>query len=464
MKHIHEKMHYKSPVWMQNIFISLYGAKLKRRRYAGQHDGYLKWLQTTEQISPGEIIELQTQEFLRIVGHAFEHVPFYRRFSRESGFSAADFKSLDDIGRLPIIDKETIRKDPLRFCAQNYLSQNNFILYTSGTTGKPLSIFCDPDSRQKHYAFWSYLRERNGVAKGMKRATLFGRVICLPDTRVPPFWRYDAANKNLLMSSYHLAEQNLESYCAKLEHFEPVEIIGYPSSILRLAKHLKKYSNNSIRPRVVFTTAETLLVNHRAVIEDAFQTSLIDQYGSTEMVNFAAQCRHGRYHLFPQHGYLEVVDDNDHPVAPGHMGEAVCTGFVNMTMPLMRYRLGDVVQLSTQPCTCGSCYPVLDGIVGRMDDILMMAEGQPIGRLDPIFKGRTNIYETQIVQNDLFHLLIRMVVDESFTQEDEDNLKYELHKRVGEGIDITILKVNEIPKDKNGKFKSVISNVKPVNR
>ena len=86
------------------------------------------------------------------------------------------------------------------------------------------------------------------------------------------------------------------------------------------------------RPRLIVTTAETLLAFQRETIERAFSCPVTDQYGCTEMALFISQCEHGSYHVHPEYGIVEVLDERDRPVAPGEEGEVVCTGFVNRAM------------------------------------------------------------------------------------------------------------------------------------
>ena len=95
----------------------------------------------------------------------------------------------------------------------------------------------------------------------------------------------------------------------------------------------------------------------------------------------------------------------------------------------------------------------------RHDDILVTPDGRPLGRLDPACKGMSRIYETQIVQNSPDTLLFKMVVDPTFTRDTRDELLYEVKKRTGPDMSVNIELVDEIPKDKNGRFWSVITNI-----
>ncbi|GAB6194027.1 hypothetical protein JCM39068_37790 [Desulfocastanea catecholica] len=215
-----------------------------------------------------------------------------------------------------------------------------------------------------------------------------------------------------------------------------------------------------IHPKAVITTAETLLLQQRELIEDVFGRPVFDQYGCAEMALFVSQCEHGEYHLHPEHGFLEVLNREGEQVVPGEEGRAVCTNFVNMAMPLIRYDLGDLVVMSDKNCHCRRQFPVIQQIVGRFDDILIAPDGRPLGRLTPAFKDLPGVYESQIIQKDIHSLEIKMVTDILFTESVMQELIYQLRKRVGKDMNLKIKIVDNIPKDKNGKFRTVISAVK----
>lgn len=454
---IQELIYFSSPVFIQNMLVSCYGYKLFRQRYSKNAKKYNHDLEKSAEFSVAEMHALQERRFVKIARHAIEFVPYYRNWALNNHITINDFNSLKDLSWFPILEKDEIKKNPRNFLSDVYLGRHDlFKIHTSGTTGKPLTIYCDRDSRTHHYAFFTRLRSWFGLDQNSKRATLFGRIILKPGQNSPPFWRYDYFQRNLLMSSYHLSNENLTHYYSKLAEYFPDEIIAYPSSIYQIAKYIVRQHLPQLKPKVVFTTAETLLPYQRTMIERAFNCPIIDQYGCTEMAFFASQCEHGTMHLHPEHGIFETVDSNGHATLEGNQGLAVATGFINYAMPLIRYKVGDIVVLSNGICRCGRAFPVLESVEGRKDDILTTLNGQPIGRLDPIFKGKDGIYETQIIQTAHDRIEFRIVKDEKFLAKEEKELIYEIRKRIGFDMRLDLIYVKDIPKDKNGKFKSVI--------
>jgi phenylacetate-CoA ligase len=104
---------------------------------------------------------------------------------------------------------------------------------------------------------------------------------------------------------------------------------------------------------------------------------------------------------------------------------------------------------------------VLERIEGRTDDVLVTPDGRWIGRLDPIFKGVSSLYETRIVQDRTDHVRIELVPLESFTLHDQETLVHELRQRLGPAMQIDVVRVTRIPRTAAGKFPAVVNLARP---
>lgn len=453
-------LYYQFPVPLQNILVSLYGFKLYHERYSQNAGNHLLRLMESEFIDKGNMLRLQETLFLSVARHAIATVPFYQHWAKFKKIDASDIKTLADLRQFPILEKEQIRENPKQFLS---LSHKKLItLNTSGTSGTPLTIFTDSESRTLHYAFFSRLRQWFGLKPHSKRATLFGRIIMLPEQQKSPFWRYDLAQNNLLMSSYHLAERNLPNYYKKLKSYAPEEIIGYPSSLYRIARYIVDSGSDPLTPHVVITTAETLLTYQREALEKAFACPVVDQYGCTEMVFFASQCEYGTMHFHPEHGIVEVLDQ-DGKLSNQGSGALIATGLVNQVMPLIRYKVGDWVTISPEAtsCQCGRVFPIIHQVEGRLDDTLYQRNGTPVGRLDPVFKGGAGIREAQLIQSADGNILVKVVSADDFDATHREWLIAHLQMRLGKDIDITVELVPSLDKSSNGKFQAVKSEYRP---
>lgn len=449
-----EKLYYKSPVLLQNLAVSLMGLKLRRERYHSAGKAMLEQLMRSQNFNAEQMHELRTQQFVHLARHAISSTRYYRDWARKLGISANDIQSLEDLEKFPVIEKAYIRTHAADFRADNpELQKHQFVLNTSGTTGTPLTVYSDIISRSKHYAFFTRLRAAYGVVEGDKRATLFGRIILTADQTSPPFWRYDCTQRNLLMSSYHLTEANLIHYYNQLVSYRPAEIFAYPSSIYAIAAFIVAKGLPPITLKLVMTTAENLLPHQREVIQRAFNAPLVNQYGCTEMAFFCSELPESGMVFHPEHGFAEVRDSHGN-IQPYGQGELLATGFINYSMPVIRYLVGDQVNIG--PYDHQGRQPLLD-VAGRIDDVIYTLQGAPVGRLDPIFKGGSGIKCAQIYQFADARVELRLVPDENYTSTHGQSLKDELIKRLGSETPIDLVITNDLAKEKNGKFRPVVS-------
>ena len=78
MLNLIEKIYYLSPVFIQNLFISLYGYKLYRERYIGNHDSDLDTLLDSQWLSKDIIDKTNNENFMHFFHYAIKHAPYYR--------------------------------------------------------------------------------------------------------------------------------------------------------------------------------------------------------------------------------------------------------------------------------------------------------------------------------------------------------------------------------------------------
>jgi len=430
------------PIPLQHVCATAQGAKYYRYRYAGVFQGHLELLKRTEYLPPEQLRALQSFEIARLKRFVAEHVPHYRRHGLE-GFTT----------------KDQVREQPEDFIADTYPRRSLIPWHTSGTTGKPLTVYYSRDAMQRMWAFVELYRNAAGVTKSDRRGQFTGKMIVPPNQPASnkSFWRHDLANHALLLSTVHLLPENLPHYAVALERFQPAYLSGYPSSMYVMADYYRQSGRPAPRLKAALTSAETLLHYQRRAIEETFATRVFDQYGQAEMQSFWYQCEAGRMHAHPLAGMTEIVRPDGTPAAPGEMGEIVLTGLVNYAMPLVRYRVGDTARFGTEACSCGRAMPVVEEIGGRVDDFVFTRERGHLGRLDPVLKGVRNIVESQLEQESLDVLRVRYVPAAQFTTEDLQQLEINLRARIGRGIHLEFECTDRIPRSANGKFRFVIS-------
>lgn len=385
-------------------------------------------------------------------------MPYYHQLFKTSGLTADDFRNFEDLKKLPILEKSIIRENPESLLDERLDRKNLISLSTSGTTGTPLILY---RTKYLNAAAFAFLEVRNHAMAAMRRrinrsVSIGGHLVAAPNRKRPPFWVYNKRWNQLYMSSYHLSNETLGSYVDQLRKFKAEYIEGYPSSVSAIAQYIVENKLGPVEFKVCFTTAEILTDEQRNLIKQAFKCRTYDQYGCGELAILATECSQGNMHLSPEISYVEVVDQNDHPVPPGQTGQLICTTLFNKVQPLIRYRIGDRGALDEKNiCPCGSSMPLLKSIEGRSDHVLITKDGRKIGRLDPIFKGVEGVREAQIIQRDYDVFIIKIMPARDFSEKDKAVLIENLAQRVGPA-NIQILTVDTIERTASGKFRAII--------
>ena len=452
-----ESLYAQLPVWLQNVAVSVQGAIYHRQRFGQAFRDEYALLKGTEMAPPLQLELLQTARLKRMLAHASASVPFYRNLIERNlphRLRAGDWSAFHDI---PITEKSDLRRDPLQFCAGGSYQKGWIPWHTSGTTGTPLTLFYEPKAVSRQYAYVERYREQAGVSRFERRAQFTGKMI-VPGDRTGPYWRYDIANRALMLSTVHLNSETIPQYLEALAKFRPSYLTGYPSAIALLARHAIRFPVENLRIKAILTSAETLLDEQRDVMEAAFGAKVFDQYGQTELQSFWFECRYRRMHAHPLFGATEIVRPNGLPCRPGEVGDVVLTGLLNHAMPLVRYRVGDRASWSDEDrCPCGRTMPMIQQIDGRKEDYIYSRERGWVGRMDPALKGVSGILECQFIQEHHDRLKILYVPLPSFRLVDSQQLKANLHERLGASIALDFEVVASIPRGANGKFRAVVS-------
>jgi phenylacetate-CoA ligase len=451
----------KSPHWLQELFLNTYSARIHLERYGKPFREAFAKLSETEWFSPDQIKDYQTVALKKIIQHAYETVPFYRQHYRRHGVGPEDIKELSDISKLPLLTREEIRVAGKELISRQYPDRKLVHGHTSGTTGSPLSFYwCKQTCVYTNAVDW---RQKlwGGVHYGDRIALLLGRTIVPTSKTTPPFWQHDRIHNMLWLSSFHLSEEYLPIYLEKLRRFRPAAIEGYPSTLYILARYLKQ-TGQTLPVKAVFSSSETLLPLQRALIEERFETRVFDFYGMAERVAFATQCAKAHeYHLNFEYAVNEIVDSEGRSMKEGEEGYLVGTSLLNYGMPFIRYRTTDITAIHTGRCACGRQMPRLQGVTTKEEDIVITPEGKHVSSsvLTHPFKPLEWVQESQIIQERIDLLLIKIVRRGDYGDSDSARLISAMQERVGPGMRIALEFVTEIPRTKSGKFRWVISKI-----
>jgi len=393
-----------------------------------------------------------------LLERAARKVPFYReQWQRRR--RRGDRASWSYLENWPILEKESLRSNPLSFVADDCRLSKMFREHTSGTTGTSLDLWFSRESVRQWYAlFEARCRHWYGLTRRDRWAILGGQLVTPAKQKNPPFWVWNAGLNQLYLSSYHLAPNSIPAYLDALAKYRIKYILGYPSAIYTLASEAVRLKRDDLKMEVAIANAEPLYDFQCEMISSAFDCPVRETYGMAEMAAAASECGHGSLHQWPDTGIIEAYHESGSEIA-----DFICTGLINSDMPLIRYRVGDGGKLSDRSCTCGRQLPLIDKIEGRSDDLLYTVDGRRVGRMDPVFKGGLPIREAQIIQTTLRSVTVRYVPAQDARDDAVSILTERIRDRMGD-ISVVFEAVSEIARTDRGKFRAVICQVSPDER
>lgn len=464
MSQFFKQIYENSPAFLQNAALTAYSALLHRERYGAGFRKFREFLEQSQGYSAAELIAYQDEQLRKIVKHAFESVPYYRRLFDSLHLKPSDIQSQQDLVKLPVLTRKDIQSNFEDLRSRTFSKSQLRLGHTSGTTGSPLEVYYDENVIHITYALMDrQYRWANATLWrfGDRIAVLRGNVIVPVSRKRPPFWRHNHYHNQLLLSSFHLAPENMSLYVRELKKFAPVVIDGYPSTVYLLARHLLS-EGQTLPVKAVITGSETLYDFQRVAIEKAFGCRVFDYFAAAERVVFATECdRHSGHHVSAEYGITEILDTDHRPLAAGQQGLLVGTSLHNYGMPLIRYVTNDVSALKPESCSCGRSLPLMEDVTTKAEDILALKDGRMISPsvLTHPFKPMHSVLQSQIVQEDYDRITIKLVPNENYRPADADHLIREFKARLGEDMHIQVEIVPELARTKSGKFKWVISKV-----
>ncbi|RIV72559.1 phenylacetate--CoA ligase family protein [Flagellimonas aequoris] len=461
MKNKIQTAYKKSPVFIQNLLISAYGFYWKSRRLGGVFKTHVNEFKRREKFTKDQWREYQTKELRKLLAHAFDTVPYYKKLYAEHGFGPEDFKKfeIEDLKKLPCLEKEELRKYGTTTLLSTKRKKGTF-LSSSGSTGTPIKAFFTKEAHQIwSAAYEARIRNWAGVDHTMSRGMIGGRRI-LPDADAkPPYFRKNYAEKQVYFSAYHLSPETASNYLKGIKDSQLDYMVGYAMSNYLLAEFIEKKELQAPKLKAVLTSSEKLTQEMRSTMERVYNCKVYDAYSGVESCGLISENSHGELLFSPDTGIMEVVDDEGKDVAHGDAGEVISTGLLNFDQPLIRYRIGDRVKLSkNQETVSGLHMPKIDEIEGRTEDVVTAKDGRKMVRFHGLFVDIPKLVVAQLIQNTTEDYTINVVVEDGFSRLEEEEMKKRLCSQVGE-VSVQFNQLKEIPRNKNGKFRAVISKV-----
>lgn len=365
--------------------------------------------------------------------------PYYREVFAEVGFEPARLQSVDELTRLPLLDKEIIRARPGGFDTRWPVPGR--VTSTGGSSGQPLSFRQPVDALWGEAAFTDHVLAAHGWRPGDRMAVFRGGTLGVPRVR---------AGERLHLSGYHLDDESLRGHALALAVHRPAFIHCYPSLLDRLAAFmLREGLRLPGAPRAALCASEALHAHQRERIFAALGCPCIGHYGMSEQVALAVE--DGGWFFLPQYGVVELV-----PVGEG-LHEIVGTGFLNRAFPFVRYRTGDLVA-DPEPDSYSS-FGVrglrVGRLVGRRQEVVVARDGARVPFNHMVFSIHTGFWEQvatyQMVQDAPGRVVLRVVPLSGGRDGLAFAMRAELAARIGHLVDVEVEVVEQIAAVGRGK-------------
>jgi phenylacetate-CoA ligase len=453
--------------------IDLYGPLLAKVLFPGFEAArgrptvpLLRTLRDTERWSAAALRDLQLGLLRRLVRHAYRHTEHYRKLIDERGLDPEGFRAVQDLARLPLLDRATLVASVATRTA-SAPPRPVITKTTSGSSGEPVTVRYNAESRHWRDA----IRWRGygwaGYRIGMRALHYWG----FGPTATTTWWKQQKTaidrlvKRDLYIDCTPRGDAALAAVVDQLRRSRPHVMVAFASGAGALARFVNARGLRDWDPIPVMTGAERLLPDDRAAIEQAFGPAF-DTYGCREVMLVGAECEHhDGLHTSMENMIVELIvrepDGTIRAARPGETGEVVVTDLHNLACPMIRYVNGDLaVARDDTPCPCGRGLVRIGPIDGRVTETLYDGAGRAVGGL--VFNtllaaiGGT-VRSFQVVQRVDRSIVFKVVPATGRELPDRETQILRDHaQRYLPGVPLTIEIVDDIPLTAAGKRRVVV--------
>ncbi|SFC95811.1 phenylacetate--CoA ligase family protein [Algibacter pectinivorans] len=432
-----------------NVFdfsLQLNGFPIKEAKHV------LKSIQDINEKDYAAHIESKKQD---IVTFHLKNNPYYRSFIKDTDTS--------NWNNIPVLTKQDLQQPLEDRLTKHYTKFDIYINKTSGSSGTPFVFAKDKFS---HALTWAIIQNRFGWYNldfnTSKQARFYGIPLDKKGYYKERF--KDKLSSRFRFSVFDLSESAFEKHLQKFKKTPFEYLNGYTSSIVQFAKFLKLKNLvlKTICPtlKVCVVTSEMLFEDDRKLMETQFGVPIINEYGASELDLIAFENPNGNWQVNSESLYVEILDDNNSVLPYGEEGRIVITSLYNKAHPFIRYDIGDVGILSKNSTTKT---PILEKLVGRTNDIAILASGKKAAGLTfyyitkSIIEDDGNVKEFIIEQHKLNSFKILYVSSKPLLEEKIKMITTQMENYLEKGLHLTFERQDQLVRSKSGKLKQFTS-------
>lgn len=320
-----------------------------------------------------EIKAFQEKKLQELMAYLTQKSPYYQRLFKENNIDPTSIQTLEDLSKLPLTDKDDLQRHNKDFICVDKRQIIDYVT-TSGTIGAPVT-FALTDKDLERLA---YNEATSFASAGITEEDILILTTTI-DRRFMAGLAYFLGARKLGAGIVRVGSGLPALQWDTIERVAPTALIAVPSFIFKLIEYAKKngidYKNSSIKKAICIGESlrnpDFSLNTLGQKITELWDIELYSTYASTEMSTAFTECTFGRGgHHHPELIIVEVLDENNQPVAEGEAGEVVISTLGMEAMPLLRFKTGDICQWHQDTCGCGRTTMRLGPVIGRKKQMI----------------------------------------------------------------------------------------------
>jgi len=423
---------------------------------------YIHEFEKLESLDFNEIEKIQFNKLSRLLCHAVVHSPYYQKLFYEHGLHPSDIRQKKDLLKIPQLTKENLRNHQTMMVSKNKRYRFSKKI-TGGSTGQAVTILKDRKAMAyQDAAMWRSLRW-HGIEIGDKQARFWG--VPINSTTKRKYQCIDYLMNRVRFSAFNFSDESMRAFYEKIKRFKPKYFYGYVSLIREFAEFCSCNGLNDLDIGAIVTTSEILDDRTRRFLCDTFKCPVINDYGCGEVGPIAYNCPEGGFHLMSDNLYIEIINANGKHAENGEIGEVVVTELNNFSLPLIRYNLKDLAEVSNEQCSCRRGLPLIKRIVGRVLDTLIASDGKKVHGeyfnyiAEEIKERELGLKQYQVTQKNINHIQLKIVKGVNYSDSVQTYFEKKIKQRMGEGTTISFEFVDKIERERSGKLRLVKSEI-----
>jgi phenylacetate-CoA ligase len=413
-----------------------------------------KW-RSTDTYSEEKLENCQNENLKKILLHAVKTVPTYKHINLKGNCPKLW------LNEFPILTKEILRNSKESLISNVFKKEDLIAYSSSGSSGVQSTVYMTKKEQSiirailTHWWEWSgYKIGKPIVQTGMTIDRGFLKTI------------KDFLFRTKYINAFSLTNWQLKTLCKEFDTKKSHFLGGYASSLNVIAEYAIN-NNYNIEFKSVISWGDKMFNHYQKNITKAFNTKVYDTYACNEGFLIAAEMDIKYKYIMTPHVYVEILDDDNNAVLDGEMGNIVVTRLDGYSMPLIRYKIGDLgIKLPREkyPKKRKLNYPLLQQVIGRETDVIFLPDGKKliVHSFTGIFEYIPEIKQFKVIQEEINSITIQYIKSiKNFNINALDKATKELQKHIkDDNFEIKYVEVDYISPTKSGKPQIIESKIK----